>query len=95
MIGKKKVLKWIKEESAKLPDMWYEAYHKYSEPRVENVAKEGEEEDKQLITGYMQKHKVNHRRRIKRLWKNHGMKEVSNYFLFYGFALVEKEKGVE
>lgn len=91
-IGKKEVLKWIKKESEKLPDMYYKAYHKYSHPAMENVAEEGEEPNLQPILGYEQKHKVNHARRIKRVWKRYGIEEVNRYFNLYGFQLIEKEE---
>lgn len=88
-IGKKKMLKWIEEESKKLPDMYYTVRHRYYRPTMV-LSSDGEREIK---TDYLEKHKVNHKRRLKRVWKNYGIKEVSNYFLLYGFALVDKEKG--
>lgn len=92
---KKEVLKWIKKESKKLPDMYYEAYHKYTTPRIENVAKEGEEEQLESITGYVQKHKVNHKRRIWRVYKKHGFQELQRYFALYGFGLTENKESPE
>lgn len=92
MGNKKKIAKFFREEGKKLEPEVYVAFHKFSEIRYVNTAEEGQPEDVNPVMGYTMQHQVNHGRRLKRLYKKYGKKEVDKYFNQRGFTLVEREE---
>ena len=87
MGNKKKIAKFLREEGKKLPVETYEVYNKYFEVQFEE--KDGE---KIPVFGEIEKCKVNHGRRLKRLYMKHGKEAVDAYFNARGFKLVNKDE---
>lgn len=82
----KDICKWTKTEAEKLPE---EAY--FARVYMDKMPEESEvphflSEDKRVFT--MEQFKVNHARRIKRIWKRtKSFIEINNYFLKFGMQL--------
>ena len=87
MGNKKKIARFLREEGKKLPLEVYEAYHKYLQPQ--RVEHEGEIK---LVFGEVEKHKVNHGRRLKKLYQTYGKAGVDKYFSDRGFKLIPKNE---
>jgi len=85
--NKKKIAKFLREEGKKLPDEEYTAFHRYS-----TIQYHQDGDQAYPVYGEMEKHKVNHGRRLKRLFKKHGKPAVDSYFEKRGFKLVNKEE---
>jgi hypothetical protein len=86
MGNKKKISKFFRTEAAKLAPETYEAYHKY--PTIQ-YHMDGEQAIP--VFGEMELCKVNHARRLRKLYKKHGKEAVDKYFNDRGFKLVPKE----
>lgn len=90
MATKKKVAKWIREQTKKLPPDTYEAGMKLAQPKWEEEKdEEGKVVARRFIIGDWGKFPVNHARRAKRAYKREGQKGLSAYFLKYGFKLIK------
>lgn len=83
---KKKIAKFLRQEAAKLPPELYKAYHKYSTIQYH---KDGDQA--YPVYGEVESHKVNHARRLKRLYKKHGKEAIDKYFGDRGFKLIPKD----
>jgi len=84
---KKKIAKFLRQEAAKLPLELYKAYHKYSTIQYH---KDGDQA--YPVYGEVESHKVNHARRLKRLYKKHGKEGIDKYFGDRGFKLIPKDE---
>lgn len=80
--GKKKVLKWIKEEVKKLEPEYYTAYSKYFTPILME-----EDGKKFLKIAEPELFLVSHKRRAFRAYKSQGLIGLTNYFQKHGFEL--------
>mgnify|MGYP001617911213 CR=1 FL=1 len=87
MGSKKKIAKFLRIEAAKLPGEEYKAYHKYWKMEYHQDGDQA-----YPVYGEIGKHKVNHARRLKRLYIKHGKEAVSKYFSDRGFLLVPKDE---
>lgn len=86
MGNKKKIAKFLRKEAEKLPLETYKAFHKYSTIQYH---KDGDQA--YPVYGEMEHHKVNHARRLKRLYQKYGKAGVDKYFNDRGFKLVPKD----
>ena len=80
-IGKKDIYRWIDKNADILPPDEYFAFHKYYPGSHFN------EDEKELI-GQWEEHPVNHKRRLKRIWRRtHDFLMINKYFEKYGSKL--------
>src|SRR5690349_7894843 len=91
---RKKIIKWIEQESKKLPPEWYYVPHKLNKEMIIEC-QEGEKEDftvpvpegeegepkrMRVINRVQEAHPVNHKRRLMTIFDNEGFEGVEAYF---------------
>ena len=88
---KNEVYRFFRNESKKLETEWYSTRHGFDRQTImENIDFKSKNNDTvtQDDYSYEQKHRVNHARRLKRIFKNLGWEGVHKYFYDRGLILM-------
>ncbi len=80
----KKIVQLLKREAKKLPEQTYFALEKYYKPRFDDKSGEWK-------VGEVVEHKINHGRRVKKIYKKWGMQAVNAYFYVKGQLIQQKQ----
>lgn len=88
---KNEIYPFLKRESKKLETEWYSVNHAFDRESIRNNV-DFKNKSAQPVTEedfkYEQKHRVNHARRLKRIFKNLGWEGVHKYFYDRGLILM-------